>query len=173
MSVLLVYNTVSGNTEKLANGVASELKGKAEITVINQRHIKKVDVNKFSTIILAYWVDKSTMNKKMQKFIDTLNNKDIYLLANSAFQSETLYGVKCLTSSVEYMGNNNLLGASIVTGCLSKNAIKFFKFMAKVKPENVHAWTEKKSIYYGELSNRPNDYDIQISAYRIAKSLNL
>ena len=75
---LVVYSSLTGNTKAVAEKIFDIIEGDKEIVSIN--NIKNVDTDNFQKIIIGFWVDKGTADKRTKDFIKTLSNKKIAFL---------------------------------------------------------------------------------------------
>ena len=51
MKKLIVFSTLTGNTEKIANAIFSEIKGDKEIFIVNET--QNIDVNDYDKIMMS------------------------------------------------------------------------------------------------------------------------
>ena len=75
MKKLIVFSTLTGNTEKIANAIFSEIKGDKEI--FNVKETQNIDVNDYDKIIIGYWVDRGDADEVSKIFMSKIKNKTI------------------------------------------------------------------------------------------------
>ena len=75
MKNLIVFSTLTGNTEKIANAIFSEIKGDKEI--FNVKETQNIDVNDYDKIIIGYWVDRGDADEVSKIFMSKIKNKTI------------------------------------------------------------------------------------------------
>ena len=78
MKKLIVFSTLTGNTEKIANAIFSEIKGDKEI--FNVKETQNIDVNDYDKIIIGYWVDREDADEVSKIFMSKIKNKTIKLI---------------------------------------------------------------------------------------------
>ena len=87
---LVVYSSLTGNTKAVAEKIFDIIEGDKEIVSIN--NIKNVDTDNFQKIIIGFWVDKGTADKRTRDFIKTLSNKKIAFLGTLGADPESQHG---------------------------------------------------------------------------------
>ncbi|UTR14773.1 flavodoxin domain-containing protein [Salipaludibacillus sp. LMS25] len=76
MSVLIIYSTTHGTTEKAVNHMANELSSVTDLVNIHKTK-KTPDLTSYDTIIIATSIHMGTIPKKMTRFLST--NEDVLL----------------------------------------------------------------------------------------------
>ena len=63
MKKLVIFSTLTGNTEKIANAIFSVIEGEKEL--LNVKDSDKINPDDYDKIIVGYWVDKGDADEKM------------------------------------------------------------------------------------------------------------
>lgn len=86
MKIAIVYDSLTGNTKKIAEAIKDVCPQDKLIYFGNPAKIENVDL-----IFIGTWVDKGTCSKKIQEFINTLTNTKIVFFATAGFGQSTEY----------------------------------------------------------------------------------
>ena len=62
---LVVYSSLTGNTKAVAEKIFDIIEGDKEIVSIND--IKNINIDNFQKIVIGFWVDKGTADKRFYK----------------------------------------------------------------------------------------------------------
>src|SRR3712207_7258451 len=85
MKVAVVYSSMTGNTEKLARGIFDRIEGH-EKEIFNLKD--KPDISGFDIVACGFWVDKSTANKDMKEFIESIRDSKVFLFGTMGRSEE-------------------------------------------------------------------------------------
>ena len=75
MKKLVIFSTLTGNTEKIANAIFSVIEGDKEL--LNVKDSDKITPDDYEKIIVGYWVDKGDADEKIKAFMSKINNKTV------------------------------------------------------------------------------------------------
>lgn len=154
---LVVYSSLTGNTKAVAEKIFDIIEGDKEIVSIND--IKNVDTDNFQKIIIGFWVDKGTADKRTRDFIKTLSNKKITFLGTLGADPESQHGndvrerVSKLCSE-----KNTLLGGFL---CRGKIDPKLVEKMGKFPLKLVHPLTPERLARIEAAKSHPNEKDFE------------
>lgn len=154
---LVVYSSLTGNTKAVAEKIFDIIEGDKEIVSIND--IKNVDTDNFQKIIIGFWVDKGTADKRTRDFIKTLSNKKIAFLGTLGADPESQHGndvrerVSKLCSE-----KNTLLGVFL---CRGKIDPKLVEKMGKFPLKLVHPLTPERLARIEAAKSHPNEKDFE------------
>lgn len=152
---LVVYSSLTGNTKAVAEKIFDIIEGDKEIVSIND--IKNVDTNNFQKIIIGFWVDKGTADKRTRDFIKTLSNKKIAFLRTLGADPESQHG-NDVRERVSKLCNekNTLLGGFL---CRGKIDPKLVEKMGKFPLKLVHPLTPERLARIEAAKSHPNEKD--------------
>ena len=154
---LVDYSSLTGNTKAVAEKIFDIIEGDKEIVSIND--IKNVDTDNFQKIIIGFWVDKGTADKRTRDFIKTLSNKKITFLGTLGADPESQHGndvrerVSKLCSE-----KNTLLGGFL---CRGKIDPKLVEKMGKFPLKLVHPLTPERLARIEAAKSHPNEKDFE------------
>lgn len=154
---LVVYSSLTGNTKTVAEKIFDIIEGDKEIVSIND--IKNVDTDNFQKIIIGFWVDKGTADKRTRDFIKILSNKKIAFLGTLGADPESQHGndvrerVSKLCSE-----KNTLLGGFL---CRGKIDPKLVEKMGKFPLKLVHPLTPERLARIEAAKSHPNEKDFE------------
>ncbi len=171
---MVCYNTVSGNSQKLAQGIYDRLES-ADATILPMAEAKK-RLDEFDVIIAGYWVDKAGPNKEAAKFLSKVKNKDVFIFATMGFFPDSEQGQKAINRGVACVEkDNHIIGSFICSGAISEKVAAFFRMNAKLPLPILknHAMTPEKEIEFDVLSAHPTETDIMLAAERVRERLTI
>jgi len=163
MDVLIIYSSVTGNTEKIANAIAEKCKElKHSTTLISSEEFAKKQnlLHNFDLIGIGFWVDKGTVDRKSIEVIKKLKNKNIFLFATSGARPETKHIEKVKEKVLKLSSGNKIKGLFISQGAIAQYLIERRKEKMKnsgfsnLELENYIAKTK-------ESQKHPTQNDIQ------------
>ncbi|WP_313131630.1 flavodoxin family protein [Anaerocolumna sp.] len=159
MKVLVTYSSLTGNTQKLAEGIYEgispefkEIKPMKEVT----------DANDYDTILAGYWVDKGGPNEEAKKFLESLSGKKVGLFATLGYWPDTEHGMKSLINGESIVKEKNQVIAKYI--CQGKLSEKIISMFEKLPVDNPHAITDEKRKRYEVAKNHPSSLDIAYAA---------
>jgi flavodoxin len=132
MKVLVGYQSVSGNTKKVAEAIYSEIEGEKEI-----RNIKEiVSLNGYDLVFLGFPVHAYGPDKKARRFLEThTNGKNIVLFITHAAPEGWHELPEWLGRFEEAAVGANIMGRFDCQGELAKGV----KFLMKMIPGKARA----------------------------------
>lgn len=153
MKILIVYSSLTGNTEKLATGLYESLKNSYELSIANIK--EKPDAEGFDIVMPAFWVDKGTADKLSKKFIKNLRNKKVIYLGTLGAQPESEHGQKVRKNVPELLDSSNThLGTFLANGLVDSKLTARIKFLPL--PKSI-----KDKMYESSITSRAtNDTDV-------------
>ena len=154
---LVVYSSLTGNTKTVAEKIFDIIEGDKEIVSIND--IKNINIDNFQKIVIGFWVDKGTADKRTRDFIKILSNKKIAFLGTLGADPESQHGndvrerVSKLCSE-----KNTLLGGFL---CRGKIDPKLVEKMGKFPLKLVHPLTPERLARIEAAKSHPNEKDFE------------
>ena len=174
MKIALIYNSLTGNTKKLAEGVFKNIPAKYEKSIFEVDDDFNIDT--YDTIIAAFWVDRSAPNQKMKDFLSKLRDKKVFLLGTMGFFPDSSHGRDCIDNSIKLLDSScEIIGYFI---CNGKINTKLLEKIGKMKTNNsseeafkAHSLDKKNIIRYKILGNHTNDLDVEYASARVNERL--
>ena len=94
MKVSLIYDSITGNTKKLAEQVENKFK---EI----------VDIENADIVFVGSWTDKGSPSEKIQKELENIRNKKIFYFATCGFGGSKEYFDMLFERAKKYIDKSN------------------------------------------------------------------
>lgn len=151
---LIIYTSVTGNTEKLAKAMANEL-GCDCFEVDNVPE----DLEKYDVIVAGYWVRLGGPADKMKPFLSKLKNKTVVFFQTHGTYAGSEHAITSFARAGSLLGENcYVLGTLSVQGEINPNLLAKRSNMPNDKhhgatPENIARWEAAKG--------HPNEEDLQ------------
>jgi flavodoxin len=155
--VLIVYSSKTGNTRRVAEGIGQGFAGQG----INVR-IAPVEENPQAgndeIILLGFWVDKGTADKKALQYLKSLTGQRIGLFGTLGAYPDSDHAKDC-TRKVEAIAakKNTCLGSFLCQGKIDPKLTELFKKIPLGLP---HSMDEERMKRHEEAAKHPNDADI-------------
>ena len=74
---LIAYSSLTGNTKLVAEKIFEIVEGDKKLVSLND--IKDINTDEFNRIIVGFWVDKGTADKRTREFIKSFRKRDCIL----------------------------------------------------------------------------------------------
>lgn len=162
MKKLVIFSTLTGNTEKIANAIFSVIEGEKEL--LNVKDSDKINIEDYDKIIVGYWVDKGDADEKMKAFMSKIRNKSVSAFGTLGAKSDSEHAKKCMTAVREFLesNGNKVEREFICQGAVSLQLIEKFRKMTK---EGIltghHAATPETEKRWAEAAKHPDETDIE------------
>ena len=162
MKKLVIFSTLTGNTEKIANAIFSVIEGEKKL--LNVEDSDKINIEDYDKIIVGYWVDKGDADEKMKVFMSKIRNKTVSSFGTLGSKSDSEYAKKCMTIVRKFLesNGNKVEKEFICQGAISPQLIEKFRKMTK---EGIltghHAVTPETEKRWAEAAKHPNETDIE------------
>ena len=145
MKKLVIFSTLTGNTEKIANAIFSVIEGDKEL--LNVKDSDKINIEDYDKIIVGYWVDKGDADEKMKAFMSKIRNKSVSAFGTLGAKSDSEHAKKCMTAVREFLESNGNKAERefICQGILTGH----------------HAATPETEKRWAEAAKHPDETDIE------------
>ncbi|MDO4177878.1 MAG: flavodoxin family protein [Phascolarctobacterium sp.] len=148
--VLIVYESKTGNTEKVALAMAEALGDRCEV----KKSTDEIDLNAYKLIYVGYWVDKGMPCAPMQKFLATLENKMVVLFQTLGAEPKSMHGTCSLINAAKFMpASSYVLGAFSARGAIDP---KLIEMMRKMPAGHPHAPSPETEARWAAAANHPD-----------------
>ncbi|MDC7218668.1 MAG: flavodoxin family protein [Spirochaetales bacterium] len=163
MKGLIIYSTLTGNTEKVARKVHSSFHNdEVELKAISD----KVNPGDYDWIISAYWVDRGTADKKTLAFWDSLSGCRVGTVGTLGAYPDSDHAKNVMERVENYLCKENIyLGSFLCQGKVDPRLTEKFKDLPADHP---HAMNEERRKRHEEAAKHPDerDWENAISAVR-------
>ena len=163
MKKLIVFSTLTGNTEKIANAIFSEIKGDKEI--FNVKETQNIDVNDYDKIIIGYWVDRGDADEVSKIFMSKIKNKTIGTFGTLGSDPFSEHARSCVEKVRRFLENNGnkVEREFICRGAISPKIIEKFRKMTKEGVAGHHSASPENEKRWAEAEKHPDKNDIENS----------
>ena len=166
MKILVAYSSVTGNTKKVAQAVADELK---DCDLLDIKDVKNLD---YDIIIVGTWIRRTTADPKAIEFIDNIKEKKVAFFFTLGAYPNSEYAGRCIKNINElFLKNNNiLLGNFHCHGAVSPNVIERAMKRSKDDP---HGSIEQRMKRWKDASTHPDENDLINAKLYFNKIINI
>ena len=166
---LVTYSSLTGNTKKVAEKIYEIVDG--EKTIISLNEINSVSYNEYDRIIIGFWVDKGTADKRTREFIKKLSGKKVAYFGTLGADPVSDHG-KTVRERVSALcnENNTLFGEFL---CRGKIDPKLVEKMGKFPLKLIHPLTPERLQRIEDAKPHPNEKDFQEAQNYFMKILKL
>ncbi|QDR78989.1 flavodoxin family protein [Sporomusa termitida] len=155
MKTLIAYSSLTGNTRKVAAAIQAVFGPAADLYPVESAPSPA----EYDFVVVGFWVDKGTADKKAQDFLKTIANKPVALFATLGAYPDSEHAADSLKNAAAFLaGSNRLAGTFICQGKIDPRLIEQFKNMPANHP---HALTPERLARYEEAAKHPDSADLQ------------
>ena len=166
MKVGIIYDSITGNTKKIAEAIYEEIKNKCDVIIGDST----LDISNCDILFIGSWTDKGNCSKKISEVYKNLKNKRIIIFGTAGFGGSREYFDRLYKRIKEQIPKNNQIENKYFY-CQGKmpNTVKerYIK-MIKENPEDSNLQVSLKN--FEEALKHPNDEDIE-NAKKYAKEI--
>lgn len=152
--VLIVYDSKTGNTEKVAQALAE---GAGDRCVLSKVEDAPAYEN-FAVIAAGFWVDKGAPNAKMKKYLGSLHGKKIVLFQTLGADPASDHAVSALVNAGVCLNNDcKVLGTLSVQGAIDPALIAM---MRKMPAGGAHGANAASEARWAAAASHPDADDL-------------
>lgn len=168
-NTLVAYSSLTGNTKQVAGKIFEIIEGEKELVSLN--NIADVDIDKFDRVVVGFWVDKGTADKRTREFIKKLSGKEIAYFGTLGADPESKHG-NAVNERVTGLCSekNTFLGGFL---CRGKIDPKLVEKMGKFPLKLIHPLTPERLQRIEDAKPHPNEKDFQEAQEYFKKILNV
>jgi flavodoxin len=152
--VLIVYSSKTGNTRKVAEGIAHGLGENVRVVPIEDAPAGTAGV-----ILLGFWVDRGTADAKSLAYIQKLEGRKVGLFGTLGVEPDSEHAQKtgaAITALVA--AKNTCLGCVLCQGKIDPALTEQFK---SLPPNHPHAMSDERMKRHLEAAKHPDQADIE------------
>lgn len=156
MKSLVVYDSLTGNTEKIAEVVYDAISFDKDICKANENF----SLEKYDLIAIGYWVNKGICSDKIKEIIENTHNKNIILFGTLGANDSGDY-YESIKKRIEELipVDNKVLGHFLCQGKINEGLTERYKEILRKNPEDEHIKEQLKN--HEEASRHPNNDDLE------------
>ena len=134
MTYMIVYSSVTGNTEIIAQAIKETLDEKHGTYYGKPGAIVKQDAE---LIFVGFWVSMGSCSEEIKKYLQTLENKKIFLFGTVGFGESENYFETIMKEVKEYISDSNIIIDSFMCqGKMPNSVLERYKKLHEEQPEN-------------------------------------
>lgn len=166
----LLYSSRSGNTRRLAEGVAERL-AKKEISVmlydISDGSMPPLaDLQAADLVVVAFWVDKTRADEAACEVLKRLDGVSVYLTGTLGYFADSPYGTKCLLNAVDCLPDTaKVLGGSLYQGGSDRMRRELAGEELPPRKHDLGPEAKERQLL---LLDRPSEIEMDVLAERLA-----
>lgn len=170
MKILVVYESMTGNTKEIAMSIYNALKSDYNVKVLNVVDALEdetaVDADLF---FLGSWTNRGTSGNLINEFVKSLKNKEIALFGTAGFDKSEEY-FKKLTErfSKNLHTSNKIIDSFYCKGRMQEIVRKSYVKLLKEHPEDKDIEVQIEN--FDEAKSHPNQKDLN-NAKHFAKDV--
>lgn len=151
---LIVYDSKTGNTEKVAKALAEA----AGVRCVLSRVDEAPDAEDFAVVVAGYWVDRGAPNAKMKNYLSTLHNKKVVLFQTLGAEPASDHAVSALVNAgVALNSDCKVLGTLSIRGAIDPALIAM---MRKMPAGGAHSASPESEARWASASTHPDAEDL-------------
>lgn len=150
MKILILYSSVTGNTEYLAKSLKSSDHELSFLPIYPYPENLDYDI-----IFLGFWVYRGAPDPRMIRLMQQIKGKNIALFGTLSAYPHSDHAKKVLTRAQNYLKGNTIFGSFLCLGKLTKK-----RYQQKLEnPSPKHPMTEERKKRLLEGQKHPNQED--------------
>jgi flavodoxin len=155
MKILVIYSSLTGNTKKVAEAIVAALPEESTLVQVAD----KFSIKNYDIVFLGFWIDRSSADTAMAKFMQQTHDKNVALFATLGAYPNTAYAEKCMENAVALLPKDNaVLGKFHCQGKIAEKLVEKFKTLP---PENPHAMTPERLMRHQKAASHPDEADLE------------
>ena len=156
MRLLVVYSSVTGNTKKVAEAIASAVPG-CDIFPVSEAP----SAEGYDLVAAGYWVDKGMPDAKCRAWLETLSNCRIAFFGTLGAWPDSDHAKECMARAAVLAESpergNSVCGSWLCQGAIDPHIIEI---MAKTASD-VHPMTPERRARIEEAKKHPDTDDLE------------
>lgn len=153
MKSLIVYSSLTGNTQKVGEAILEIMPGETWISPVEAAPAP----NEYDFVAVGFWVDKGTADKKTQEYIETIRNRKVALFATLGAKPDSPHAQECLEKAAQLLDKSNMLVGTFI--CQGKIDPKLTEAMKNFPKGHFHEMTPERQALHDEAAKHPDAKD--------------
>ena len=159
MKVSIIYDSVTGNTKKLAD-------------LLKERFLNRVEINEADIVFVGSWTDKGNPSEEIQEELKKIKNKKIFYFGTCGFGGSKEYFEMLFKRAKKFIDESNEIIGYFY--CQGKMPISVRKRYEKILEDNPNDEQMKKNIENFDMAlEHPNKNDLEDFNETIQKVINI
>ena len=158
MKALVLYSSLTGNTEKIGKAISEAIPFEKEIHSVDESY----NLEKYDLIVIGYWVNKGICDNKVKQILENIENKNIVLFGTLGAKDSGHYYESTKKRIEEVVASSNkVLGHFLCQGKIDERLTERYKEMLKKNPDDEHIKQQLQN--HAEASSHPDFNDIEMA----------
>lgn len=172
MKILLAYSSRTGNTEKVAKEINSELIKRNDVVMKKIQELQEGEVDNYENIIVGFWIDQAYPDKESRALIESLKNKTLGLFGTIGANPDSYHGERTMENLEKIVNKSNkLIVKFLCNGKVDENLLNKLKKMNRDRlPPGLTPQILDEMIEAGDESRAPNEEDFKNARNTFAKA---
>lgn len=133
MKIAIVYDSITGNTQKLAKVIFDACKGN-EVFVYDEYND---DILKADLLFMGCYTYNNGLSDKMKRIYRKISNKEIFIFGTCGFENSKEYYKEILQNICDYIpASNKIVGCFFCPGRLPYLYLEKYKAELKAEPKS-------------------------------------
>lgn len=167
MKIVIVYDSKTGNTKKLADVIYDECHD-FDVSIYDDVN---ADVLKADLLFIGSWTFKGEPSDKMKRVYQELNNKKIFVFGTCSVGSNENYYKLIFENTKKYINiSNEIVDYYFCAGKLPMSIKERYESMLKENPNDKRIINMLDN--FNDVLDRPNEEDLENLRKKVRKILN-
>ena len=156
MRTLVVYSSLTGNTKKVGEAIASGLPAGTEAVSIKE---VPADLADYDCVFIGFWVDRGTADKATAELLPRLTNKHVALFATLGANPKSPHAAESLDKAAALLPE----GKTPIARFICQGAVdpKVIEMMYKQFPKgHVHGQSPERDALHAQAATHPDEADL-------------
>ena len=155
MKTLIIYSSKTGNTKKIAEGILKVLPKETVLAKVEEN----IDPSEFDTILIGFWVDKTTADEKVRNYIKSIEGKKVGIFATLGAYPDSDHARDALKNVRGFLEpQNEVIGEFICQGKVDPKITEQFE---NLPPDHRMYMTPERRQRHKDASTHPDEKDIK------------
>ena len=156
MRKIVIYSSLTGNTKKVGEAIASGLPAGTEAVSIKD---VPADLADYDCVFVGFWVDRGTADKATADLLPKLRNKHVALFATLGANPKSPHAAESLDKAAELLPKGKTpVGKFICQGAVDPKVIEM---MYKMYPKgHAHGQSPEREALHAEAAKQPDEADL-------------
>lgn len=152
--ILIVYDSKTGNTEKVAKALAEGAGERCVLTRVEDAPA----ADAFAVVVAGYWVDRGAPNVKMKKYLENLHGKKVVLFQTLGAEPTSDHATSVLVNAGVALNNDcKVLGTLSIRGAIDPALIEM---MRKMPAGGAHSASPESEARWAAAASHPDADDL-------------
>lgn len=160
MNYAIIYDSKTGNTEKLARAVATCLPEDGRSVFEPVEDVDEKMLTSVERVYVGFWTDRGDCTSEIAKVLSRLDGKEVFLFGTAGFGVDATYLAGIMARVAQHVPESaRIIGEFMCQGQMPQSVRNRYEHMAKEQPEQA---TRMKQLIdnFDDALGHPNDKDI-------------